>query len=269
MYFVVFFCQERGDSLGDLAEKLIEELQCETVFTIPIGGGIEVAESVVVTWIIMAVLLIFCFIMTRGLKVRNISRRQAVIETIVVKLTDITRGMVGERGKGLTPYLVTILMYITLANICGIFGFKSPTKDLNVTIALALMSIVLVQAAGIHYLGFKGWLKRFTQPITLITPFNILDLITRPLSLCMRLFGNVLGAFVIMKLLEAVVPVVIPAVFSIYFDLFDGILQAYVFVFLTSLYIKEEIEEEEEGEKKKKTLREKLVLLPRGKQNAA
>ena len=96
MYFVVFFCQERGDSLGDLAGKLIEELECETVFTIPIGGGIEVAESVVVTWIIMAVLLIFCFIMTRGLKVRNISRRQAVIETIVVKLTDITRHHTGE-----------------------------------------------------------------------------------------------------------------------------------------------------------------------------
>ena len=248
--------------MDGLAEKLIEELECETVFTIPIGDGIAVSESVVVTWIIMAALLLFCFLMTRRLRVRNISRRQAVIETIVVKLTGITEGMVGEKGKGVAPYLVTILMYITLANICGIFGFKSPTKDLNVTIALALMSIVLVQAAGIHYLGFKGWLKRFTQPIAVVTPFNILDLVTRPLSLCMRLFGNVLGAFVIMKLLEAVVPVVLPAVFSVYFDLFDGILQAYVFVFLTSLYIKEEIEEEEEeGGKKKKRRRHKVAVL--------
>ena len=246
-----------------MAEKLLEELNCETVFTIPIGDGIEVSESVVVTWIIMAVLLIFCFIMTRRLKVRNISRRQAIIETIVVKLTNLTEGMVGERGKAIAPYLVTILMYITLANICGIFGFKSPTKDLNVTIALALMSIILVQAAGIKYLGFKGWLKRFAQPIGVVAPFNILDLVTRPLSLCMRLFGNVLGAFVVMKLIEMVVPVVLPAVLSLYFDLFDGILQAYVFVFLTSLYIKEEIEEEEEEPAKKKTLREKLVPLPK------
>ena len=245
-----------------LAEKLVEELECETVFTIPIGDGIPVAESVVVTWIIMAVMLIFCFIMTRNLKVRNISRRQAVIETIVVKLQNLTGSMVGERGKALTPYLTTILMYITLANICGIFGFKSPTKDLNVTIALALMSIILVQAAGIKYLGFGGWLKRFTQPIGVVTPFNILDLVTRPLSLCMRLFGNVLGAFVIMKLLEAVAPVVAPAIFSIYFDLFDGILQAYVFVFLTSLYIKEEIEEEEEeGGKKKRRRRKKVAAI--------
>ena len=88
----------------------------------------------------------------------------------------------------------------------------------------------------------SGWLHSFLEPIAIVTPFNILDLITRPLSLCMRLFGNVLGAFVIMKLIEQVLPVVLPAVFSLYFDLFDGLLQAYVFVFLTSLYIKEAIE---------------------------
>ncbi len=193
----------------------------------------------------MAVLLIFCFIMTRNLKVRGISRRQAVIETIVVKLENLTAGMVGERGRGLTPYLVTILMYITLANIIGIFGFKSPTKDLNVTIALALMSIVLVQAAGIHYLGFKGWLKRFTQPIGVVTPFNILDLVTRPLSLCMRLFGNVLGAYVVMELVKkGICAIGVPVIASAYFDIFDGLLQAYVFVFLTSLYMAEAVEEE-------------------------
>ena len=255
--------EKRGDDVEELAEKLVEELECETVFTIPIGDGIAVSESVVVTWIIMAVLILVCFLLTRRLRVRNISRRQAVVETIVVKLTDITTGMVGERGRGITPYLVTVLIYITFANICGIFGFKSPTKDLNVTIALAVMSIVLVQAAGIHYLGFKGWLKSFTQPVPVVTPFNILDLFTRPLSLCMRLFGNVLGAFVIMKLLEAVVPVVLPAVFSVYFDLFDGILQAYVFVFLTSLYIKEAIEEEDEepGKKKRKRLRGRVAAV--------
>ena len=76
----------------------------------------------------------------------------------------------------------------------------------------------------------------------MVTPINILELAIKPLSLCMRLFGNVLGAFIIMELLKSVVPVVVPAVFSLYFDLFDGILQAYVFVFLTSLYIKEAIE---------------------------
>lgn len=126
----------------------------------------------------------------------------------------------------------------------GMFGFKAPTKDINVTATLAIMSIILVQIAGIRAHGFKGWLKKFTKPVGIVLPFNILDLVTRPLSLCMRLFGNVLGAFVIMELIEFCVPVVLPMVFSLYFDIFDGLLQAYVFVFLTSLYIKEAVEED-------------------------
>ncbi len=225
-----------------VAEHIQEELNVQTVFTIPIGGGLPVAESVVVTWIIMGVLILLAFFLTRGFKTRNISKRQAAVEVVVTKLTGLVGGMLGEEGEGYTTYLTTVLLYIGIANIIGIFGFKSPTKDLNVTLALALMSIILVQIAGIRAKGVKGWLKAFTQPIAIVTPFNILDLVTRPLSLCMRLFGNVLGAFVIMKLIEQVLPVFLPAVFSVYFDLFDGLLQAYVFVFLTSLYIKEAVE---------------------------
>jgi F-type H+-transporting ATPase subunit a len=71
---------------------------------------------------------------------------------------------------------------------------------------------------------------------------NILELAIRPLSLCMRLFGNIIGATVIMELLKMVVPIIVPAAFSLYFDIFDGLIQAYVFVFLTSLYIKEAVE---------------------------
>ena len=225
-----------------VAEHIQEELNVQTVFTIPVFGGIPVAESVVVTWIIMAVLILASILLTRSLKVRGISKRQAVVELMVTKLLGIVEGMVGHEGMAYVPYLSTVLVYIGISNIIGIFGFKSPTKDLNVTLALALMSIVLVQAAGIRAKGVKGWLHSFLEPIPIVTPFNILDLFTRPLSLCMRLFGNVLGAFVIMKLIEQVLPVVLPAVFSLYFDLFDGLLQAYVFVFLTSLYIKEAIE---------------------------
>ncbi|MCD8363275.1 MAG: F0F1 ATP synthase subunit A, partial [Lachnospiraceae bacterium] len=114
--------------------------------------------------------------------------------------------------------------------------------DLNVTVGLALMSIVLIQVAGIRKRGVKGWLKSFTEPVAIVTPINILELVIKPLSLCMRLFGNVLGAFVIMKLIEYVLPVGLPVVCSMYFDLFDGLIQAYVFVFLTGLFIKENIE---------------------------
>ena len=239
--------------MGDLAERLMEELECETVFKIPISipgiaayaDGIPVYESVVVTWIIMALLILVSIFLTHNMKVDHISKRQAVAELIVTKLTGMVEGMIGENGKAYVTYLTTVLLYIGVANAIGLFGFKAPTKDLNVTIALAVMSIVLVEAAGIYHLGVKRWLHKFMEPVAVVLPINILEIVTRPLSLCMRLFGNVLGAFVIMELIKIVVPVILPAVLSCYFDVFDGVLQAYVFVFLTSMYISEMLEVEE------------------------
>ncbi len=104
------------------------------------------------------------------------------------------------------------------------------------------MSIILIEAAGIRRKGMKRWLKGFTEPVALVTPINVLEIFIKPLSLCMRLFGNVLGAFVIMKLIESILPVGLPILFSMYFDLFDGLIQAYVFVFLTGLFVKEAVE---------------------------
>lgn len=230
--------------MGDLKEKIMEELNCETVFTIHIGNfNIPIVESTVITWVIMVILLVLCIFLTRGLKVKNVSKRQLVAESIVGWLEKFVIGMTGEEGKAFVPYLCSVLLYIGFANLIGLCGVKPPTKDLNVTAALAVMSIVLVQYAGIHKKGFKGWIKSFTQPMAIVTPINILELFIKPLSLCMRLFGNVLGAFVIMELLKSLIPVVLPVPFSFYFDIFDGLIQAYVFVFLTSLYIKEAVEE--------------------------
>lgn len=223
----------------NLAERIAEELECEVAFSVL---GIDFMESTVVSWIVMAALILLGFLLTRNLKVRDISKRQAALEVCVTRLDSLVTGMVGEKGKCYVPFLITVLLFVSLSNMMGIFGFKPPTKDLNVTIGLAVISIVLVQVAGIRAKGVKGWLHSFIEPVIVVAPFNLLDLITRPLSLCMRLFGNVLGAFVIMRLIEAVVPAVIPMVASVYFDFFDGILQAYVFVFLTSVYIKEAVE---------------------------
>lgn len=229
--------------MGGISKELMEELNCETVFSFTVAGiKVNVSEAVVVTWIIMAVLILVSAILTANLKVHNISKRQAVAELIVTKLTGMVENMIGPKGKKYVPYLTTVLLYIGLSNTIGLFGFKAPTKDLSVTIALAFMSIMLVEAAGIYERGIKGWLHKFIEPIPVVAPINLLEIVTRPLSLCMRLFGNVLGAFVIMELIKIVVPVILPAVFSCYFDIFDGLLQAYVFVFLTSLYVSEAIE---------------------------
>ena len=211
-----------------LVDELIDQLSVKTVFTIPIFGGIKIAESVVVMWIIMAIVIVASIFLTRKLSVENPGKRQLFLEVCI--------------GKFYIPYLMSVGLFIGIANVIGLFGFKPPTKDLNCTIALALMSIILVEAAGIRAKGVKKWAKGFTQPVAIITPINILEIFIRPFSLCLRLFGNVLGAFVIMELIKAVVPMVVPLVFSFYFDIFDGLIQAYVFVFLTSLYIKEAIE---------------------------
>ena len=225
-----------------LSELLQEEMLDNTVLTIPIGKGIGISESTVVSWIVMAVIILLCIILGSNLKVRNISRRQAAAEFIVTKLETMIVGFTGEGGRPYALYLFTVLLYIGLSNIIGIFGFKPPTKSLVVTASLAVMSIILVQVASIRARTAKGWLHSFIEPVPVVLPFNILDLITRPLSLCMRLFGNVLGAFVIMELLNTVTKVFVPAVFSLYFDLFDGLLQAYVFVCLTGRYISEATE---------------------------
>jgi F-type H+-transporting ATPase subunit a len=150
--------------------------------------------------------------------------------------------MLGEEGERYADYIFTVLMYLAFSNMIGLLGFIPPTMDINVTAALSLMSIILVEAAGIHKKGTIGWLKSFAQPMAVVAPMNIMELAIRPLSLCMRLFGNIIGATVIMELIKHILPVALPVPFCLYFDIFDGLIQAYVFVFLTSLYIKEAIE---------------------------
>ena len=145
--------------MENLASSLLEELNCETVFTIPVLGGIEIAESTVITWVIMAVLTLLAWLLTRNLKVDHISRRQAAVESAVTWLNGFVEGMIGEKGKRYVPYLVTVLVYIGFSNVIGLFGLKPPTKDMNVTAALALMSIILIEASGIREKGVKNWLS--------------------------------------------------------------------------------------------------------------
>ncbi len=236
--------EKGGIHTEEIANDLLEALNVHTVFTIPIGGGIPVYESVVVTWIIMAVFTILAIILVRNLRVENVSKKQLALESFVGFLQNFFEGSVGENGRRYIPYLITVALYIGASNLIGILGFTSPTKDMNVTAALALISIVVVEYAGIRQKGFKNWLKSLAQPLPILAPINILEIFIRPLSLCMRLFGNVLGAFVVMELLKILLPVFLPVPFSLYFDVFDGLIQAYVFVFLTSLYLKEAVEEE-------------------------
>lgn len=228
----------------ELTKELLEELNCDTAFTIPLFGGIAVPESVVVTWIIMALLIVISILLTRNLKVRNPGKVQLALESGYQLAENFFGELLRKNGLKYLPYLISVLLYIAIANLIGLIGFKPPTKDMGVTAGMAILSILLVEFAGIRQKGTKGWLKSFIEPIPIIAPINLLEVVTRPLSLCMRLFGNVLGSYVVMELLKIVVPAVLPAVFSVYFDIFDGLIQAFVFVFLTALYVGEAAETE-------------------------
>ena len=225
-----------------LSSALMAELNCKVVFTIPIFGGIPIYESVAVTWIIMAVLVLLSKLLVRNLSVENPGRVQLFLESSIGFLRDFFVDLVGEEGKGYVPYLISTAIFIGAANLIGIVGFVPPTKDLNMTAALAIISIAVIEYAGFHKKGAKGFLKSFAEPVAIILPINILEVFIRPVSLCMRLFGNVLGSFVVMELIKLVVPLFVPIPFSFYFDIFDGLIQAYVFVFLTALFIKESLE---------------------------
>lgn len=236
----------------DLQEAITEELNIEEVFGFDIHGfHIGFDEATVVSWIIIIALAVLSFILTRNLKVTGkLSKRQQVLEFIYEKGYGFFKDIVGEKGEKHIHWLMSVALYIGFSNIIGIFGMKPPTKSMQVTLSLALTSIVLIEYCTFKDKGVLGRLKAFTKPIWIITPINIMEVFTKPLSLCMRLFGNVLAAFTIMELVKIYVPVVVPMVLGLYFDLFDGLLQAYIFVFLTSLYIKEALEEEEESPEK-------------------
>jgi F-type H+-transporting ATPase subunit a len=204
----------------------------------------------------MIILIATSLIRTRRLK--EIPKgAQAVLETAVEFLNNFAKNQFGSFSKYLAPYIGSLFLFLLLANIMGLFSpvelkifghefiplfeILPPTKDINVTAALAVISILLVLACGFAARGVKGWFKNLLHPVPLMLPFNIMEYGTRTLSLALRLFGNILGGFVLMRMIEGVLPVALPAIAAIYFDIFDGLIQAGIFVFLTSLYISEAV----------------------------
>ncbi len=229
----------------DIKEELVDDIEIKEIFTIP-HTNISIDECTVVSWIIMAFFLILALILTRNLKVKGkISKRQLLLECCVDKMRTFFRDIMGPSCDEFIPWLMSMALFIGASNMIGLLGFKPPTKSMQVTAVMALTSIVLVQVAGIKKIKLGGYLKSFAKPSGIMLPMNILELVIKPLSLCMRLFGNVIGAFIIMELVKSVLGVFnigVSLALSFYFDLFDGFLQAYIFVFLTALYIQEAVE---------------------------
>lgn len=190
----------------------------------------------------MAALTILSILFVRNLKIENPGKVQLALESAIGWAQDFFEGIIGKENKRYIPYLITVALYLAVSNVIGLAGFKPPTKDLNVTAALAIMSMLVIEYSGIQRNGMKHWVCHFAKPVPIVAPIMVMEIFIRPLSLCMRLFGNMLGGFVVMELVKQVVPLLVPIPLSFYFDIFDGLLQAYVFVFLTALFMNEEME---------------------------
>jgi F-type H+-transporting ATPase subunit a len=235
----------------------MEALDIRTIFTFSLFNiEIPITETVIVSWAIMLILIIGSFVLTRRLK-EVPAGPQALLETAVEFLNNFAKNQFGSFAKYLGPYMGALFLFLLLSNIIPVFSpleFKAfgrefippfplrpPTRDINVTAALAVISISLVLVCGFAARGVKGWFKNLLHPVPLMLPFNIMEYGTRLISLALRLFGNILGGYVLMGMIESLLPVALPVVLSLYFDFFDGLIQAAIFVFLTSLYIGEAV----------------------------
>ena len=226
-------------------------------FVIP-GTDIAITETLVIGWIIIAVVFLLCLFLTRNLKKVPETKSQVVAEMFVKFVNNMIDETMGARFMKFAPYIATLLVYAVLGGTISLFGLRAMTADLNVTLCWALMTFALITFYKIKTNGFLGYLKSFTQPISLITPLNIISEAAIPVSMAFRLFGNVAGGMVITSLLYTalgtlsralhlsfaigpftlnVASLFVPAVLSVYFDLFSACVQAYIFAMLTMVNV--------------------------------
>lgn len=206
-----------------------------------LADGVYVTQTVTTTWFIMAILIIGSIVLTRGLTLVP-GKKQVVAEIIVDGIYSLTRTTMGKKFEKFAPYVGTLLLLIGISNISGLLGLRPPTADLNTTMALALMTFVIIHFTGIKSKGIGGYLKGFLEPMPFLLPLNILGELATPISLSFRLFGNIVGGLIIMTLVynglgmfAAFIP--IPAVLHAYFDLFAGLLQSFIFAMLTMVFV--------------------------------
>ena len=235
---------------------------------VPFLGEIPINETLVVSWIVMLLITLLCIWLTHDLKVENISKRQALAEFIVETANHFVIGNMGEKFKKLIPFVSALFATSVVSNLISLVGLRSPTADLSTEAAWAIVVFIMITAQKIKTNGPGGYLLGFTKPIAVMTPFNILSELATPVSMACRHFGNILSGMVINGLIYGALAVAssallgllpgvlgsilseipildvgLPAILSVYFDWFSGIMQAFIFCMLTVMYIANAAEE--------------------------
>ena len=196
-------------------------------------------HTIMMTWIVLAVLIIFGFLATR--KIGFIPNPFQVVGELLVKaFYDLTEDALDkEMAKKYFPIICSLFMFLLISNLLGIFPkLAEPTKDLNTPLGLGLLGFVIAHHAGIKAKGFKDYAKEYFQPIFFMAPLNIIGEMAKVVSISFRLYGNILGgAIIILVVSHLIYSLILPPFLICFFSVFIGTIQAFVFTMLTLVYI--------------------------------
>ncbi|MCM1180590.1 MAG: F0F1 ATP synthase subunit A [Clostridium sp.] len=211
------------------------------------GETVYITTSHVCMLLIMVTLMIFALVARK--KMMNAKEiptgMQNVLEFAVETLQGFVHGSMGQHAKKYINYIGTLFLFVFFSNISGLFGLRPPTADFGTTFSLALITFVMIQYNNIKCNKF-GAVTDLFQPIWILFPINLIGEVATPVSMSLRLFGNVMAGTVMMALYYGLLPIFvkigIPAALHVYFDLFSGAIQAYVFCMLTMVFVTQKIE---------------------------
>lgn len=199
---------------------------------------INLNATIVFTWLVILILVLGSWLITRTLSIDPpLSRWQVALEIIIEQISQQIRDASQQKADQFLPFIGTLFLFITMANLLTIFPvYQSPAGSLSTTAALALCVFVAVPIYGIKNVGITNYLRHYIQPTPVMLPFNLISEISRTVSLAIRLFGNIMSTSLLVAILISIVPLFFPAVLTL-FGLLVGVIQAYVFTILAMVYI--------------------------------
>jgi F-type H+-transporting ATPase subunit a len=210
--------------------------------------GVEVwlTETVVTTWILMAVIILFA--VYARIKLTTFKEKpsgfQNVVELIIESMDNFVTSAMTKKYAYFGNWFFGVFVFILVSNLSGLLGFRPPTADLATTAALGFATFFLIHFMGI-FTQKGGYFKSYIEPVAVMLPMNIISELATPISLSFRLFGNILGGSIIMGLVYMLPWIIkligIPGVLHIYFDVFAGCIQTVIFVMLSMTFIKDKI----------------------------
>ncbi len=223
------------------------------------GYDLELQQSVI-NWLILCALFAFLFIWAgKKFETADVRKAPSGILLVTEMIVDVCKNILGdnlqENTRRFLPFLGTLIMLMSVSNLLGLLGLQPPTSNVSVNIALAVMMFLMIQHNAIKKAGFKARIKELAEPLWVMTPLNIIGEFALPISLSMRLFGNILAGSIIMMLVYTVFKLFLPFTvlmyiitpfLHMYFDIFSGFLQTYIFFTLSSFFLSEQVCETEE-----------------------